>query len=126
MIRIGNQNARSAHKSAPGFMGQLVRAVFAIGVLAIGAFVFAFSAAIIVGTLLIVAAGVGIWLLQRKLRGLPSPFAVFTAWPPQRGAHGRAADPSTETAHDDWLSRTEKSVKARSSVTIEGELVDRK
>jgi hypothetical protein len=125
MIRMSYQNKPSSTSRSSGFLTQLMRAVLAIGVLAIGAFVFAFSAAIILSIVLIAAAGIGIWLLQRKLRGLPSPFAVFSAWPPQAGTSERQVNPAAEPADDDWLSRTEKSVKTRAGVTLEGEVVDR-
>lgn len=125
MIRMSFQGTQRAPQAPIGFAAKLLRAVFAIGVLAIGAFVFAFSAAVILSIVVIAAAGIGIWLLQRKLRGLPSPFAVFTAWPPQQGTSERAVNSGAEPVNDDWLSRTEKSVKTRAGVTIEGEVVDR-
>ena len=125
MMRLRYQNSRSTAKGSSGFIGLIVRAVFAIGVLAIGAFVFAFSAAIILSIVVIVAAGLGIWLLQRKLRGLPSPLAMFRAWPPQHGSSSPFVNPAAQAANEDWLSRPEKSAKPRAGVTIEGEVVDR-
>jgi len=124
-MRLRYQNSRGTPNGSSGFISQIVRAVFAIGVLAIGAFVFAFSAAVILGIVVIAAAGLGIWLLQRKLRGLPSPFSMLRTWQPGPGARDRSVNPAAESANEDWLSRTEKSVKTRAGVTIEGEVVDR-
>jgi hypothetical protein len=118
MIRMSYQGLPPAPAS---FTGKLLRAIFAVGVLAIGALVFAFSAAVILSIVLVAAAGLGIWLLQRKLRGLPSPFAVFKAWPPQPSVSPNADAPSPGSI---WPNH-ERSNKSRSGVTIEGEVVER-
>lgn len=122
MIRMSYRGAPRAPRAPVSFTAKLLRAVFAIGVLAIGALVFAFSAAVILSIVLIGAACLGIWLLQRKLRGLPSPFAVFTAWPPQAGVSPNSDTPS-EAAN--WPNLNQRSSKSRAGVTIEGEVLER-